>query len=81
MIKYLIMCLTRVIYTTRQIPKTLYFSLGGVDAIQGLGLRGMFGSIFGRIGYDFVSGVDLAAKTLTGYRLLDELFPLAGKTT
>ena len=66
--------------TTRQIPQTLYFSLSGVDALQGEGLRYAFDSIFRRIGYNFLSGVDLASETLTGQGLSDELFPLAGKT-
>ncbi len=52
--------------TTRQIAETLYFSLSGVDALQGEGLGCMFGSIFLRIGYNFISGVDLAAETFTG---------------
>lgn len=66
MIEHLIMCLARVIYTSRQNAETLYFSLSGVDALQGKGLRGVFSSIFGRILYDFESGVDLAAETHTG---------------
>ncbi|NET59951.1 MAG: hypothetical protein F6K47_28525 [Symploca sp. SIO2E6] len=52
--------------TTRQIAETLYFSLSGVDALQGQGLRCMFDSIFTRMWYNFWSGVDLAAETLTG---------------
>jgi hypothetical protein len=35
--------------TPRQIAETLYFSLRCVDALQGEGLRYVFGSIFGRI--------------------------------
>jgi hypothetical protein len=52
--------------TTRQIAETLCFSLSGVDALQGKGLRDVFCSNFWRIRYDFFSGVDLAAETLTG---------------
>jgi hypothetical protein len=52
--------------TTRQIAETLYFSLSGVDALQVEGLRYVFGSIFGRIYYNFTSGVDLVAETSTG---------------
>ena len=52
--------------TTRQIAQTLYFSLSGVDALQGEGLRYVFCSIFGRIHYNFKSGVDSAAETFTG---------------
>jgi hypothetical protein len=52
--------------TTRQNAQTLYFSLSGVDALQGKDLRYVFGSIFGRIYYNFKSGVDLAAETFTG---------------
>ncbi|BAZ71226.1 hypothetical protein NIES4106_60230 (plasmid) [Fischerella sp. NIES-4106] len=55
-----------VIDTTHQIPKTLYFSLSGVDCLLGKGLRYVFCSIFGRMYYTFSSGVDLAAETLTG---------------
>ena len=58
--------------TTRQIAETLYFSLSGVDALQGEDLRYVFCSIFGRISYNFKSGVDLASETFTGQRLLDE---------
>ncbi|NET62506.1 MAG: hypothetical protein F6K47_42350 [Symploca sp. SIO2E6] len=52
--------------TTRQIAETIDFSLSGVDALQGEGLRCVFGAIFRRIWYNFWSGVDLAAETLTG---------------
>ena len=52
--------------TTRQIAETLYFSLTGVDALQGEDLRRVFFAILGRICYDFRSGVDLAAETITG---------------
>ena len=52
--------------TTRQIAETLYFSLSGVDALQGKGLRYVFRAVFGRIHYNFKSGVDLAAETFTG---------------
>ncbi|NET60157.1 MAG: hypothetical protein F6K47_29635 [Symploca sp. SIO2E6] len=52
--------------TTRQIAETIDFSLSGVDALQGEGLSGVFCSIFTRIWYNFWSGVDLAAETLTG---------------
>ena len=52
--------------TPRQFAETLYFSLRCVDALQGKGLRYAFGSIFGRKWYNFQSGVDLAAETLTG---------------
>jgi hypothetical protein len=52
--------------TTRQIAETLYFSLNGVDALQGEGLRYVFFSIFGRIPYNFKNGVDFAAETFTG---------------
>ena len=52
--------------TTRQIAETLYFSLNGVDALQGGDFRYVFCSIFGRIPYNFKSGVDLAAETFTG---------------
>ncbi len=54
------------LYTTRQIAETLYFSLSGVDTLQGEGLRYVFCSIFGRIYYNFISGVDFAAETFTG---------------
>ncbi|MCA1994468.1 MAG: hypothetical protein LDL41_20840 [Coleofasciculus sp. S288] len=53
----------KLIYTARQIAETLYFSLSGVDALQGEDLRAVFGSIFRRIRYDFESGVDLASET------------------
>jgi len=65
--------LNRLIDTTRQIAETLYFSLSGVDAIQGKRLRRVPCSIFGRTGYNFSSGVDSAAETLSGQGLLDEL--------
>jgi len=52
--------------TTRQIAETLYFSLTGVDALRGGGFRGVFCPIFGWMWYDFWSGVDSAAETLTG---------------
>lgn len=55
-----------VIDTTRQIAETLYFSLSGVDALQGEDLGDVFGSILERIRYDFESGVDLASEILTG---------------
>jgi hypothetical protein len=55
-----------VIDTTRQIAETLYFSLSGVDALQGKGLSGVFLPILPKICYTFWSGVDLAAETLTG---------------
>ena len=54
------------IYTPRQIAETLYFSLRCVDALQGEGLRYVFGAIFGRICYSFWRCVDLAAETFTG---------------
>jgi len=40
--------------------------LSGVDALLGEDLRGVFLAILGRICYDFWSGVDFAAETLTG---------------
>ncbi|MGB7441422.1 MAG: hypothetical protein WA919_10170 [Coleofasciculaceae cyanobacterium] len=52
--------------TTPQIAKTLYFSLSGVDALQGEGLRYVFLSILDRICYSFWRCVDLAAETLAG---------------
>ncbi|MBR8839631.1 MAG: hypothetical protein DSM106950_37945 [Stigonema ocellatum SAG 48.90 = DSM 106950] len=52
--------------TTRQIAKTLYFSLSGVDSLLRKGLRYVFCSIFAKMYYTFTSGVDLAAETLTG---------------
>jgi len=52
--------------TTRQIAETLYFSLTGVDALHSKDLRCVFVAIFERIGYNFRSGVDFAAETLTG---------------
>jgi len=52
--------------TTRQIAVTLYFSLTGVDALHSKDLRCVFFAILGRIGYNFRSGVDLVAETLTG---------------
>lgn len=52
--------------TTRQIAGTLYFSFSGVDGLQGEGLRYVFCSIFERMYYNFISGVDLAAEILTG---------------
>ena len=51
---------------SRQIAETLYFSLSGVDGLQGKGLRYVVCSIFGRMHYNFSSGVDWAAETLTG---------------
>ncbi|MGQ4650448.1 hypothetical protein [Lyngbya aestuarii] len=55
--------LQALIDTTRQNAQTLYFSLSGVDALQGGGLRYVLSSILGRIYYTFISGVDLAAET------------------
>jgi hypothetical protein len=60
--------------TTRRMPETLYFSLTGVDALQGKDLSYVFYLIFHRVYNLFQSGVDLAAKTLTGQSLLNELF-------
>ncbi|MEQ8999239.1 MAG: hypothetical protein RID53_22285 [Coleofasciculus sp. B1-GNL1-01] len=65
--------------TTHQIAETLYFSLSGVDAIQGKGFRRVFGAIFGRTGYNFSSGVDLAAESQSGQGVLKEQSPLAGE--
>ncbi len=59
--------------TTRHKAETLYFSLSGVDALLEEGLRRVFCSIFGRMGYNFGSGVDSAAETLSGQGLSDEL--------
>ncbi len=59
--------------TTRQIAETLYFSLSGVDGLQGEGLRYVFCSIFERMHYNFISGVDSVPETFTGSGLLDEL--------
>ncbi|MFP4578352.1 MAG: hypothetical protein ACLFT9_22490 [Coleofasciculus sp.] len=61
------------IYTTRHKAETLYFSLSGVDALLGEGLRRVFCSIWARVGYNFSSGVDSAAETLSGQGLSDEL--------
>ncbi|HBL62285.1 MAG TPA: hypothetical protein DDZ80_28960 [Cyanobacteria bacterium UBA8803] len=55
-----------VIDTTRQIAETLYFSLSGVDGLQGKDLRYVFLPVLGPICYTFCTGVDLAAETLTG---------------
>ncbi|MFP5274681.1 hypothetical protein [Coleofasciculus sp.] len=65
--------MNQLIDTTYQIAETLYFPLSGVDGLLGEGLRCVFCSIFGRVGYNFSSGVDSAAETLTGQRLSDEL--------
>lgn len=69
-----------VIYTPRQIAETLHFSLRCIDALQGKSLRHVFLPIWWRIWYPFRRCVDLAAETLAGHGLLDELFSLAGKT-
>jgi hypothetical protein len=52
--------------TTRPIAETLCFSFSGVDGLQGEGLRYVFCSFLGWIHYNFNSGVDLAAETLSG---------------
>ncbi len=52
--------------TTRRIAQTLYFSLTGVDYLQSKGLSYVFCRFFDRMLYNFRSGVDLAAKILTG---------------
>jgi hypothetical protein len=58
--------LNQLIDTTHHKAETLYFSLSGVDALLGEGLRRVFCSIFGQMVYNFSSGVDSVAETLTG---------------
>ena len=58
--------MNQLIDTTHQIAEILYFSLSGVGTLLGEGLRRVFCSIFGQMVYNFSSGVDSAAETLTG---------------
>jgi hypothetical protein len=60
--------------TPRQILKTLYFSLRCVDALQDKGLRCVFDLIFHKIYGLFQRCVDLAAESLAGQSVLNELF-------
>ena len=59
--------------TSRQIAETLYFSLSGVDALYSKDLRYVYCAFFPHLLYSFSTGVDLAAESLTGQGLLDEL--------